>query len=193
LLGESRCALLTVVQSPLRGIQKVPAVGTATGRNRHLCCDVYGPAWVRCGTTETGVAVVPATDGGRTPPASALLAQWREGLQAANYAALTDLYHHEAVLVGSTAAPHVGRDRIREYFESLGPVSKADVDFSQVTSRLVRPDVLLVLALAEFTVDGMPLPMWLTQVWVDDWAGWVIASHHASPVADLRASFPAQQ
>ena len=151
------------------------------------------PTMHRRRTTEAGMAVVHGSSGGRTPPASDLLAQWRERLRAADYAALTDLYHHEAFLLGSTAAPHVGRNQIREYFESLGPMSDADVDFSQVTSRLVRPDVLLVVALAEFTLDDMSLPMWLTQVWVEDWAGWVIAGHHASPRADLRGSFSPHQ
>jgi uncharacterized protein (TIGR02246 family) len=131
--------------------------------------------------------VVDGTGAGRTPAADDLLGRWRARFRAADFEALTDLYHHEAFLLGSTTAPHVGRDQIRKYFESAGTVSGADVEFSQVTGRLVRPDVLLVLALAEFTASGASLPMWLTQVWVDDWLGWVIASHHASPVADLRS------
>jgi ketosteroid isomerase-like protein len=121
-----------------------------------------------------------------TPTAQHLLAQWRDRYRAADFVGLTELYHRDAFLSGSTAHAHIGRDEIQEYFDSLGQVTDPDVEFSEITSRLVRPEVLVVLALAVFRLNGVTLPMRLTQVWVEDWSGWLIASHHASPPADIR-------
>ncbi len=132
------------------------------------------------------MATVPGGAGAKTPAAIDLLARWRERFRAADYDALTELYHHEGSLVGGTPVVHAGRDQIHEYFASLGPIPDADVTFAEVTSRLIRPDVLIVVARAEFSLGGKSLLMRLTQVWVDDWAGWLIASHHASPIADIR-------
>ena len=129
---------------------------------------------------------------GRVPTADELLAHWRARFRAADVDALTDLYHREAFLLGSTATPSVGRDEIHDYFASLGSTSGADVEFSEVRSRLMRSGVLLVLARAEFSAPGVSLPMWLTQVWVEDWAGWIVASHHAAPVANVRNSSTAR-
>ena len=118
--------------------------------------------------------------------AEELLALWRERFRASDVAALTELYHPEAYLLGSSPTPHLGRDAIARYFaSSLAP--GADVDFSGVESRLARPEVRLVLARAEFTAPGIRLPMWLTQTWVDDGAGWLVAGHHAAPAMDLGA------
>jgi ketosteroid isomerase-like protein len=116
--------------------------------------------------------------------AEELLALWRERFRASDVAALTELYHPEAYLLGSTPTPHLGRDAIARYFtSSLAP--GADVAFSGVESRLARPEVRLVLARAEFTAPGIRLPMWLTQTWVDEGSGWLVASHHAAPVTDV--------
>ena len=76
---------------------------------------------------------------GRPPAADELLERWRQHFQASDYAGLTDLYHPEAFLVGSRPEVFIGRDRIREYFESLGPMTQPDVRFSDVNSRLTRP------------------------------------------------------
>jgi len=128
----------------------------------------------------------------RTPSADQLLRQWRDRYRAADFAGLTELYHRDAFLLGSTAHPHIGRDQIQEYFDSLGQVRGPDVEFTEITSRLVRPDVLLVLALASFRLNDVTLSMRLSQVWVEDWSGWLVASHHASPPADLRGGLSIQ-
>ena len=134
------------------------------------------------------MAVQRAGVGECTPAVSDLLARWRDLFRSADYRALSELYHPEAFLSGSAIAAYVGREQIRGYFESLPPSEDADVAFSDVTSRMVRSDVLVLLALATFVSRDLRLPMRLTQVWVDAWEGWVIASHHASPLADLRSS-----
>lgn len=118
--------------------------------------------------------------------AEELLARWRERFRASDIAALTELYHPQAYLLGSTPTPHVGREAIARYFGS-SLASGADVAFSGVECRLARPEVLLVLARAEFTAPAIRLPMWLTQTWVDDGSGWLVASHHAAPAQDLGA------
>ena len=131
------------------------------------------------------MAAQDGTRRGSRPSANELLALWRERFRASDVAALTDLYHPEAYLLGSAATPHIGRDAIARYFASaLAP--GADVAFPCVESRLARPEVRLVLARAEFTAPGILLPMWLTQTWVDDGSGWLVASHHAAPVTDVR-------
>lgn len=128
------------------------------------------------------VAAQDGTRSGAPPSAAELLALWRERFRAADAAALSDLYHPEAYLLGSTPTPHLGRDAIARYFAAaLAP--GADVDFSDVQSRLARSEVRLVLARAEFTAPGILLPMWLTQTWVEDGSRWLVASHHAAPVA----------
>ena len=129
----------------------------------------------------------------RTPSADQLLGQWRDRYRAADFTGLTELYHRDAFLLGSTTHPHIGRDQIQEYFDSLGQVREPEVEFTEITSRLVRSDVLIVLALASFGLNGVILPMRLSQVWVEDWSGWLIASHHASPPADLRGGLSLQQ
>jgi ketosteroid isomerase-like protein len=112
--------------------------------------------------------------------ADELLGVWRQRFRAFDIAGLTELYHPEAYLVGSSPTPHAGREAIARYFaSSLAP--GADVDFSGVESRLARPEVRLVLARAEFTAPGICLPMWLTQTWIADGSGWLVASHHAAP------------
>ena len=132
-------------------------------------------------TAETGAR------GGSGASADELLRIWRERFRALDVAGLTELYHPEAYLLGSTPTPHIGRDAIARYFaSSLAP--GADVEFSGVESRLANPGVRLVLARAEFTAPGIRLPMWLTQTWVDDGSGWLVASHHAAPATDVGAS-----
>ena len=133
------------------------------------------------------MAAQDGTRGGSRPFADELLALWREHFRASDVAALTDLYHPEAYLLGSTPTPHIGRDAIARYFASA-LVPGADVDFSGVESRLASPEVRLVLARAEFAAPGILLPMWLTQTWVDDGSGWLVASHHAAPASDVGAN-----
>jgi ketosteroid isomerase-like protein len=133
------------------------------------------------------MAAQPTADSGSEPSGDELLGMWREPFRACDVAGLTELYHPEAYLLGSTPTPHLGREAIARYFaSSLAP--GADVDFSGVESRLARPEVRLVLALAVFTAPGISLPRWLTQTWVDDGARWLVASHHAAPIADVRVS-----
>ena len=127
-----------------------------------------------------------STTSGSGASAGGLLGMWRERFRACDAAALSELYHPEAYLLGSTPTPHLGREAIARYFaSSLAP--GADVDFSGIESRLARPDVRVVLARAEFTAPGIRLPMWLTQTWVDDGSGWLVASHHAASAQDLGA------
>lgn len=133
------------------------------------------------------------TEGTGTPPqptAEELLARWRECFRSADFAALAKLYQPEGYLSGSRVTPSFGRAEIREYFDSLGPIEGADVEFTEVHSRLIRPGVLVVLTRADFTMPAVTQTMRLTQVWVEDPAGWVIAGHHAAPIADLRADWP---
>ena len=123
-----------------------------------------------------------------TPAAEDLLAQWRECFRSANLEALTDLYHREAFLSGGRVTPSIGREEIRGYFDALEPTDDADVRFTEVRSRLIAPTALAVLSRAEFIANDVSLPTRLTQVWVDDWAGWVIACHQVTPLAALRAT-----
>jgi len=116
------------------------------------------------------VAAEGSATSGSGASADELVGMWRERFRAFDVVGLTELYHPEAYLLGSTPTPHLGRDAIARYFaSSLAP--GADVDFSGVESRLARPGVRLVLARAEFTAPGVRLPMWLTQTWVDDRSG----------------------
>lgn len=123
-------------------------------------------------------------DGPAPPEPSLLLARWRDRYRVHDVAGLVGLYDAEAFLVGSTPTTHVGRDQISEYFESLGPMPDAEVDFSQVTGRLLRPDV--VLALAQFSGGGRSLGMRPTRIWSAHGSEWLISGHHASPIGDLR-------
>ena len=133
------------------------------------------------------MAAQPTANSGSGPSADELLGMWRERFRACDVAGLTELYHPEAYLLGSTPTPHFGREAIARYFAaSLAP--GADVDFFGVESLLPRPEVRLVLALAVFTAPGIRLPMWLTQTWVDEGARWLVASHHAAPAQDLGVS-----
>jgi uncharacterized protein (TIGR02246 family) len=135
------------------------------------------------------MAVVEGMGTSPAPTAEELLARWRACFRSADFAALAGLYQPEAYLSGSRVTPSFGPAEIREYFDSLGPIEGADVEFTEVHSRLIGPGVLLVLTRAAFTVPSVAQTMRLTQVWVEDPAGWVIAGHHAAPIADLRADW----
>ena len=132
------------------------------------------------------MAVASGSVTSRPPAAEDLLARWRECFRSADFEALSELYHQEAFLSGGRVTPSIGREEIRGYFDAIEPTEDADVRFTEVQSRLIAPTALVVLTRAEFIANGVSLPTRLTQVWMEDWAEWVIACHQVTPLAALR-------
>jgi len=111
-----------------------------------------------------------------------VLSAWREAFAARDVDALVALYAPAALFFGSQPRLFNGRTEIREYFESLPPIAKPKVAFSDVVVAAITPDVLTVAMLAAFSAEGRGvLHMRLTQTLAHRGGQWLIAAHHASP------------
>jgi uncharacterized protein (TIGR02246 family) len=113
---------------------------------------------------------------------SAIIAKWSAGFAALDAATLASLYAKNAFFFGSKSKLYRGRNGVAAYFNDLPRWRTPRVQFSDVASEHVAPDVINVAGIASFDLgeEAAPLSVKITWVIVREDGDWRIASHHVS-------------
>jgi uncharacterized protein (TIGR02246 family) len=113
---------------------------------------------------------------------SGIIAKWSAGFERLDAAALASLYSRSAFFFGSNPALYRGRDGVAAYFNALPRWRSPTVQFTDVVTELIGPDLINVAAAASFVVDegATTLSVKITWVIAREDGDWKIVSHHVS-------------
>jgi uncharacterized protein (TIGR02246 family) len=113
---------------------------------------------------------------------SGIIAKWSAGFERLDAAALASLYSRSAFFFGSNPALYRGRDGVAAYFNALPRWRSPTVQFTDVVTELIGPDLINVAATASFVVDegATTLSVKITWVIAREDGDWKIVSHHVS-------------
>ena len=116
-----------------------------------------------------------------------IIEKWSAGFNKLDAGALVSLYSKEAFFFGSNPRLYRGKQGVAAYFNALPRWRSPTVQFSDVVTAPVGPDVINVAGTASFDVDNGALKLSVKISWVivrED-GGWKIASHHVSSTLPL--------
>ena len=118
---------------------------------------------------------------------SGIIEKWSAAFNKLDAAALAALYSKNAFFYGSNPNLYRGNDGVAAYFNALPRWSSPVVEFTDVMTALVGPDVINVAGTASFVVGegAAPLSVKLTWAIVREEGDWKIASHHVSSKVPL--------
>jgi uncharacterized protein (TIGR02246 family) len=113
---------------------------------------------------------------------SGIIAKWSAGFERLDAAALASLYSRSAFFFGSNPALYRGRDGVAAYFNALPRWRSPTVQFTDVVTELIGPDLINLAAVASFVVDegATTLSVKITWVIAREDGDWKIVSHHVS-------------
>jgi uncharacterized protein (TIGR02246 family) len=114
--------------------------------------------------------------------------RWSAGFERLDAEALSSLYSKNAFFFGSNPNLYRGRDGVAAYFNGLPRWTSQRVEFSEVRTAQVSPDLINMAAVASFFLDGAEaasLSVKITWVIVREDGDWKIASHHVSSKTPL--------
>jgi uncharacterized protein (TIGR02246 family) len=114
--------------------------------------------------------------------------RWSAGFERLDAGALSSLYSKNAFFFGSNPNLYRGRDGVAAYFNGLPRWTSRRVEFSEVRTAQVSPDLINMAAVASFFLDGAEaasLSVKITWVIVREDGDWKIASHHVSSKTPL--------
>jgi uncharacterized protein (TIGR02246 family) len=113
---------------------------------------------------------------------SAIIEKWSAGFSKLDAAALASLYSKSAFFFGSNPSLYRGRDGVAAYFNALPRWRSQAVQFTDVRTELVSPDLINFAATASFVLDegAATLSVKITWVIVREDGDWKIVSHHVS-------------
>jgi uncharacterized protein (TIGR02246 family) len=113
---------------------------------------------------------------------SSIMAKWAAGFNKLDAGALASLYSQHAFFFGSNPNLYRGRDGVAAYFNALPRWNSPSVQFSDVATEFVNPDLINVAGTASFAVDEAApvLSVKITWVIAREDGEWKIASHHVS-------------
>jgi uncharacterized protein (TIGR02246 family) len=119
--------------------------------------------------------------------ASDIIARWSAGFGKLDADALAALYSRSAFFFGSNPTLYSGRDGVKAYFDGLPRWAAPRVQFSEVRTERVNPDLVNMAAIASFFLDGdVPsLAVKITWVIAREDGDWKIACHHVSSLVPL--------
>jgi uncharacterized protein (TIGR02246 family) len=118
---------------------------------------------------------------------SGIIEKWSAGFRKLDADALASLYSKNAFFFGSKPELYRGRDGVAAYFNALPRWSSPSVQFTDLMTAPVGPDLINVAGTASFVVGegAAPLSVKLTWVIVREAGDWKIASHHVSSKVPL--------
>jgi uncharacterized protein (TIGR02246 family) len=118
---------------------------------------------------------------------SGIIAKWSAGFERLDAAALASLYSRSAFFFGSNPSLYRGRDGVAAYFNALPRWRSPAVQFTDVVTELIGPDLINLAATASFVVDegATTLSVKLTWVIAREDGDWKIVSHHVSSKVPL--------
>ncbi|VIO74837.1 hypothetical protein CI1B_56160 [Bradyrhizobium ivorense] len=119
--------------------------------------------------------------------ASAIIARWSAAFSKLDAETLAALYSRSAFFFGSNPTLYRGRDGVKAYFEGLPRWRAPRVQFSNVSSERVNPDLVNVAGIASFFLDSdaPSLAVKITWVIAREDGDWKIACHHVSSQTPL--------
>ncbi|MCC8940362.1 DUF4440 domain-containing protein [Bradyrhizobium sp. Arg68] len=119
--------------------------------------------------------------------ASAIIARWSAAFSKLDAETLAALYSRSAFFFGSNPTLYRGRDGVKAYFEGLPRWRAPRVQFSNVSSERVNPDLLNMAGIASFFLDSdaPSLAAKITWVIAREDGDWKIACHHVSSQTPL--------
>jgi uncharacterized protein (TIGR02246 family) len=118
---------------------------------------------------------------------SGIIEKWSAGFSRLDAAALASLYSRSAFFFGSNPTLYRGRDGVAAYFNALPRWRSPTVQFTDVMTELIGPDLINLAATASFVVDegATTLSVKITWVIAREDGDWKIVSHHVSSKAPL--------
>lgn len=116
------------------------------------------------------------------PIVTQLHTQWASVFFPMKAQELASIYATDAILLGSTIRPYIGRRAIQTYFEQLPQGVYIGVQFIPENTVELGSQVISMVGTVIFTRHQQaPLELRLTHIFVLEDHVWRIASHHVSP------------
>jgi uncharacterized protein (TIGR02246 family) len=118
---------------------------------------------------------------------SGIIENWSAAFNRLDAGALASLYAKNAFFFGSKSSLYRGNEGVAAYFNALPRWSSPTVQFTDLTTAQVNPDLINFAATASFVVEkgAAPLSVKITWVIAREDSGWKIVSHHVSSQTPL--------
>jgi uncharacterized protein (TIGR02246 family) len=118
---------------------------------------------------------------------SGIIENWSAAFNRLDAGALASLYAKNAFFFGSKSSLYRGNEGVAGYFNALPRWSSPTVQFTDLTTAQVNPDLINFAATASFVVEkgAAPLSVKITWVIAREDSGWKIVSHHVSSQTPL--------
>jgi ketosteroid isomerase-like protein len=119
--------------------------------------------------------------------ASGIIARWSAAFSKLDADVLADLYSRSAFFFGSNPTLYRGRDGVKAYFNGLPRWRTPRVEFGNVASERVNPDLVNMAGIATFFLDSdtPSLAVKITWVIAREDGDWKIVCHHVSSLTPL--------
>jgi ketosteroid isomerase-like protein len=119
--------------------------------------------------------------------ASAIIERWSASFSKLDAKALSSLYSNNAFFFGSNPTLNHGQEGVAAYFNALPRWSSPTVEFTDVRTAQVNPDLINFAGTASCVVseDASPLSVKISWVIAREDGEWLIVSHHASSKTPL--------
>ena len=116
-----------------------------------------------------------------------ITAKWSAAFRKLDANALAALYSRHALFYGSNPTLYRGNEGVAAYFNSLPRWRAPTVQFTDVTTAQVSPDLINFAGTANFDLgeEAPPLTVKITWVIVREDGDWKIVNHHASSQVPL--------
>jgi len=118
---------------------------------------------------------------------SAIIEKWSAGFRKLDANALAALYSRHAFFYGSNPTLYRGNEGVAAYFNALPRWRAPMVQFTDVRTAQVSPDLINFAGTANFDLgeEAPPLTVKITWVIVREDGEWKIVSHHVSSKTPL--------
>ena len=118
---------------------------------------------------------------------STIMQKWATAFTRLDSATLSSLYSRNAFFFGSNPTLYRGHDGVKAYFDQLPRWAAPTVQFTDVRTALVAPELINVAGTATFLTEKGAAPLVVKITWgiVREDGDWKIVSHHVSPLAPL--------
>jgi len=116
-----------------------------------------------------------------------IIEKWSAAFRKLDANALAALYSRHALFYGSNPTLYRGNEGVAAYFNSLPRWRAPTVQFTDVTTAQVSPDLINFAGTANFDLgeEAPPLTVKITWVIVREDGDWKIVSHHVSSKTPL--------
>jgi uncharacterized protein (TIGR02246 family) len=118
---------------------------------------------------------------------SAIIERWSAGFGKLDAKALASLYSRNAFFFGSNPTLYRGNEGVAAYFDALPRWPSPTVQFTDVRTAQVNPELINFAGTASFFIDegAPPLSVKISWVIAREDGDWKIVSHHVSSKTPL--------